>query len=248
MIEHPRTYLEPLTPEEVEAVYQAALTVLEEVGLGVQSAEMCRRLAEAGAAVGAAEQRVRMSPGFVETHLAAAPAQWTLHARNPKQNVSLGGRTMSVSPGYGSPWVADALGQRRPAALADFERFALLAGRCAAIDITGGLLVEPLDVPPERRALETTYALLRCSDKPWFGSVAGTAGAHESLQMARIVFGNLREKPVILGLININSPLRLDARMAEAMLEYVQFRQPVLLTPGILMGITAPVTAIGALV
>jgi trimethylamine--corrinoid protein Co-methyltransferase len=36
--------------------------------------------------------------------------------------------------------------------------------------------------------------------------------------------------------------------MAEAMIEYVRAGQPVLLTPGILMGMTAPVTIVGALV
>ncbi len=51
----------------------------------------------------------------------------------------------------------------------------------------------------------------------------------------------------MLGLVNINSPLRLDERMAEALLAYAAAGQAVLLTPGILMGVTAPVTAVGAL-
>ena len=65
--------------------------------------------------------------------------------------------------------------------------------------------------------------------------------------MAQIVMGDISERPSVLGLININSPLRLDAGLADALLAYAEAGQPVLLTPGIIMGITAPVTAAGAL-
>ncbi len=173
----------------------------------------------------------------------------------------MGGDALLVSPGYGSPSVADARGRRRAATLADFERFAGLAAACDAVDITGGLLVEPLDVPAALRPLEITRSLVERSDKPFLGSVAGRAGARESLDLARIVFGAGRGgqrggpggagdfggRAVMMGLVNINSPLRLDERMAEAALEYARAGQAVLLTPGILMGVTAPVTAVGAL-
>ena len=143
--------------------------------------------------------------------------------------------------------MADAQGTRRSATLEDFRRFALLAAESDLVDITGGLLVEPGDVPPEQRPEVLTRALLECSPKPLLGSVAGAEGAQSSLAVAREAFPDLEATPAILGLININSPLRLDARMAEALLVYVRAGQPVLLTPGILMGITAPVTVAGAL-
>lgn len=130
--------------------------------------------------------------------------------------------------------------------MADFEAFASLAGRADCIDVTGGMLVEPLDVPASLRPLETTRALIERSDKPFLGSAAGAEGARESLEMARIALGGLRGKAAVMGLVNINSPLRLDARMAGALLEYAKAGQPVLLTPGILMGVSAPVTAAGA--
>ena len=57
--------------------------------------------------------------------------------------------------------------------------------------------------------------------------------------MAKTVFGSL-DRAVVVGLVNINSPLRLDRPMAEALLAYAAARQPVLLTPGIMMGMTAP--------
>lgn len=255
MIGHPRVCLDQLDPAQAEDVYRASIGILEETGLAVQSAEAVDALADAGARVDGG--RVRFRPDLVERLVALAPRRFTLHARNPARSVVVGGDELLVSPGYGSPSVADARGRRRDATLADFERFAGLAGSCDAIDITGGLLVEPLDVPAALRPLEITRSLLERSDKPFLGSVAGTAGARESLDLARIVFGAGAEpggssadfsgRAVTMGLVNINSPLRLDERMAEAALEYARAGQAVLLTPGILMGVTAPVTAVGAL-
>jgi len=221
--------------------------VLDEVGMVIQSDEACARLSEAGARVERETGRVRFPPDLVQDRLRCAPSRFLLHARNPARSVEIGGDRLLVSPGYGSAFVADAEGKRRYARMEDVRTFARLAGTAECIDITGGLLVEPSDVPAELRPLELTRALLTCSDKPFFGSVAGAEGARDAIEMARIVMGDLSEKPSILALININSPLRLDARMADALLTYVRAGQPVLLTPGILMGVSAPVTSMGAL-
>ena len=63
--------------------------------------------------------------------------------------------------------------------------------------------------------------------------------------MADIVFGgreNIERDPVMISLINVNSPLRYDERMLGAMFEYVRAGQPVLLTPFLLMGAMSPVS------
>jgi trimethylamine--corrinoid protein Co-methyltransferase len=246
MIHHPRAYLEQLSPDDCDRIDEGALDVLARVGMRIESADARRLLSEAGARVESEAERAFFPPGLIIEALALTPRRWTLRARNRGKDVEVGGRTLLVSPGYGSPFVADASGARRSATLSDLTAFATLAEQADVIDITGGVLVEPSDVPPSLRALEITYALIKYSGKPFFGSVAGREGAQESLRMAQAVFGRL-ENPVMMALININSPLRLDARMAEALVEYAKAGQPVLLTPGILMGVTAPVTAVGAL-
>jgi trimethylamine--corrinoid protein Co-methyltransferase len=249
VIPHPRVLLEQLDPAQVEDIHRASLRILDETGLAIVQPDAVRTLADAGARVDGG--RVRLSPDLVERLVGRAPRRFTLLGRTPARSVEVGSGSLLVSPGYGSPFVADAAGRRREATLADFERFAALAGASDAIDITGGVLVEPLDVPPALRPLEMTRSLLERSDKPFLGSVAGTAGARESLDLARVVYGtgsaDFDGRAVMMGLVNVNSPLRLDDRMAEALLEYARAGQAVLLTPGILMGVTAPVSAAGAL-
>jgi trimethylamine--corrinoid protein Co-methyltransferase len=244
MIPHPNKYLELLAAEDCEALHQSAMRILEETGFAVDSDEALGALADCGAQV--ERNRARFPAAMVESRIAMAPRRWIFKARNPARDVEIGVDSLLVSPGYGSPSIADKEGGRHQATMRDFETFASLAGNSERIDITGGLLVEPLDVAPALRPLETTLSLIERSDKPFLGSAAGTEGARESLELARIVFGGLQDKAAVMGLININSPLRLDARMAGALLEYSKARQPILLTPGILMGVTAPVTAAGA--
>jgi trimethylamine--corrinoid protein Co-methyltransferase len=183
----------------------------------------------------------------VRRYLAMAPQKFTLYARNPARNIIIGNRGLAVVPGYGSAFIADERGRRRSATMQDFENFSKLACSSDIIDITGGLLVEPMDVALNLRPLEITQSLIRNSDKPFLGSVTGAEGARESIEMAKIVFDDISQKPCMVGLININSPLCLSTPMADAMVEYVREGQPVLLTPGILLGMTAPVTIVGAL-
>jgi trimethylamine--corrinoid protein Co-methyltransferase len=63
--------------------------------------------------------------------------------------------------------------------------------------------------------------------------------------MTEILFGGrdaIEETPAVIGLINVNSPLRYDDRMLAAMVEYVRAGQPVVITPFLLMGAMSPVS------
>ena len=247
MISHPRVYTDILAPDDLEHILDNSTRILDEVGLVIQSKEGRERLADAGATIEEETERVRLPGDVVNHYLERTPARWTFQARNPERNLEMGSNALFIAPGYGSAFVADANGTRRYATMNDFKKFARLAGYFDCIDITGGLLAEPSDVPIELRPLEMTCALASLSDKPFMGSVFGAKGALDSIEVARIVIGDLTNRPSVLGLININSPLRLDGSMADAMLEYVKADQPIILTPGILMGVTAPVTTVGAL-
>ncbi len=247
MIKHPKTYTNILDDSDVSRILDVAFDVLSSKGICIQSRRACELLAEAGAEVDFQKLAVKVPVPMAELCLKKVPSSFTLYARNEAHNVTVGNEQMLIVPGYGSAFVAEANGKRRLAGIEDFERLASWSGQSDVIDITGGLLVEPNDIRHELRSLEVTHRLLKYSDKPFMGSVSGGVGARESISIARLAFTDLEKRPAVVGLININSPLRLDVSMAEALLEYVQAGQPVLLTPGILMGITAPVTAAGAL-
>jgi trimethylamine--corrinoid protein Co-methyltransferase len=91
------------------------------------------------------------------------------------------------------------------------------------------------------------YSHIRYSDKAFMGSVTAPERARDTVEMARITFGAdyLEDHAVILSLINANSPLVWDSVMIGAARAYAEANQATLLTPFILAGAMAPVTAAG---
>ena len=82
------------------------------------------------------------------------------------------------------------------------------------------------------------------------GKVSG-GNARDTIAMSSILFGgreSIERTPACISLINCNSPLRWDDRMLDALFEYAEAGQPVVLTPFILMGAMSPVTIPAALV
>ena len=62
------------------------------------------------------------------------------------------------------------------------------------------------------------YALMTLSDKPHMGSVTSGPNAADTVAMSEILFGGreaIEAKPASLSLINVNSPLRFDDRIAR---------------------------------
>jgi trimethylamine--corrinoid protein Co-methyltransferase len=65
--------------------------------------------------------------------------------------------------------------------------------------------------------------------------------------MAHIVFGDIGDRAVAVGLINSLSPLGYSTEMLEALVEYARLRQPVLLAALMMAGSTGPITLAGVL-
>ena len=242
-----------LRPDAEEAIHQASMRILEEIGVDFRGdAEALALWREAGAEV--AGERVRIPHELAMTRLASAPERFTQHARNPDRSVEIGGSDLVLAPVYGPPYVRDLDGTRRRGTLADLENFIKLAYRLPALNHSGGIICEPQDVPVPKRHLEIFRAHVRHSDKPFMGAVNAPERAMDCVEMARIVFagadagGNdAGERTVLISLVNGNSPLVWDATMLGAMKVYARHRQALLVSPFIMQGANTPVTTAGAL-
>ena len=140
---------------------------------------------------------------------------------------------------------------RRDGTFDDFCRFLKLAQVFDDFDTAGGLPCEPNDLPIDSRHLDMQLALLTLTDKPHRGGQSRIDRAQDALALARMVFGGaeaLAREPVMYSVVNVNSPLRYDERMLEALLLYAAAGQPVMVTPFLLMGAMSPVSIPSALV
>lgn len=238
---------ELLGEEGIVSIETHADRLLAEVGIEIRDdAEALQLFREAGATIDGIT--VHFDPGHVRALCATAPRQFTQHARNPARSVQIGGQSVVLAPTYGSPFVRDAETGRRYGTLADFHNFVKLAYRSPWMHHSGGTVCEPTDVPVNKRHLDMVYAHLRYSDKAFMGSVTAPERAADSIEMARIAFGAefADANCVILGNVNVNSPLVWDATMTGALKAYARANQAPVVVPFILGGAMGPVTTAGA--
>jgi trimethylamine---corrinoid protein Co-methyltransferase len=234
--------------EEALAIIEAnADEILQEVGIDFRGDPgALELLREAGADVQG--ERVRFPKGMCRSIVeASAPRSFIQYARNPDRSVIIGDPYTVFAPNYGSPFVRDLDNGRRYGTIEDFRNFVKLTYMSPHLHHSGGTVCEPVDVPVNKRHLDMVYSHIRYSDKPFMGSVTHPSRAADTVELAKIAFGEgyLDTHTVCLSLINANSPLVWDSTMLGAARVYAENNQATLITPFILAGAMAPVTTAG---
>jgi trimethylamine---corrinoid protein Co-methyltransferase len=250
----PRNGFEPvkaISDDEVEAIHQASLTVLEEIGMDFLHAEARDILRKAGAECLANSERVRLPRGLVEQTIGLAPQLFTFHARNPQRSLEIGGRAVAFGTVASAPNVADRERGRRPGTRQDFANLVRLGQSFSSVHFLSGYPVEPADIHPRERHLDALFDMATLSDKPFHAYSLGRERITDGIEIARIARGinreTLEQEPSLFTIINSSSPLRLDGPMLEGVIQMARANQITCLTPFTLAGAMAPVTIIGAL-
>ncbi|HKW08188.1 MAG TPA: trimethylamine methyltransferase family protein, partial [Candidatus Dormibacteraeota bacterium] len=78
-----------LSKDQVNAIHEQAMTILEEIGVDFLHEQARDLFASAGMRV--EDNRVRFERAWVLEQVAKTPATFELHARNSKRTVTLGG-------------------------------------------------------------------------------------------------------------------------------------------------------------
>ena len=238
---------EIMSEDNLQIIENNADIILEEVGIDFRDyPSSLELLKNAGATIDG--ERVRFPKGMCrEIVNKSAPSSYTQHARNPSNNVQIGGDATVLVPAYGSPFVFDLDKGRRYADIEDFRNFVKLAYMSPHLHHSGGTVVEPVDIPVSKRHLDMVYSHLKYSDKPFMGSVTAPERAQDSIALAEMVFGEgfLDQNTVMTSLINASSPMCWDASMLGAAEVYARSNQATVISPFIVAGAMAPVTVAG---
>src|SRR5215469_6842674 len=239
---------EILSPDAIAVLDKGWRRIVSEIGVQFAKPEAVQLFRAAGQRTEG--EVVYLDPEFVLAQVALAPPKFDVQARNPANTVHIGGDHMVFGAVYGSPFVRDG-DVRRDATIDDFRRLCMLSQSFGQLDSAGGVICEPNDTPLDSRHLDMIYALQTLTDKVYMGNVVSGSNAADTIAMTEILFGGraaIEAVPATISLINCNSPLRWDDRMLDAQFEYCAARQPVVLTPFLLMGAMSPVTVPAALV
>jgi trimethylamine--corrinoid protein Co-methyltransferase len=251
-LRNPFAPVEIVSADQIEAIHAASLSVLAEIGMNFLLPEARAILAEAGCEVEPAGPRVRFDPAFVEERIRTAPSAFTMHARNPERNVTVGADWINFAVVASAPNVSDLDDGRRTGNFADYCNLIRLGQSLNIAHLFGGYPVEPVDLPPATRHLDAVAAMATLADRNLYGYALGAVRMRDAIEIARIARGlseaQLLLEPSLFTVVNSNSPLQYDGPMLEGVIEMARAKQPIVITPFTLAGAMAPITVAGALV
>ncbi|CAN7436372.1 trimethylamine methyltransferase family protein [Mesorhizobium amorphae] len=236
--------------DQVAAIHDTALRVLEELGIKVLLPEARERFARAGALVDEDSQMVRIGRDIVAAALASAPKSIRALAGDRSRDLMLELGSMTFLAGAGAPNVTDLERGRRPGTLAAFEELTKLIQHFDVLHMLCPC-IEPQDVDNRFRHYAVNRAQLTLSDKVPFIFARGTPQIEDGFEMIRLARG-LSEDAFLAGahcytVINTNSPRQLDIPMAQGIIDFARAGQISIITPFCLAGAMAPITVAGAL-
>jgi trimethylamine--corrinoid protein Co-methyltransferase len=233
--------------EGIEQIHELAMRIIETIGVDFRDAESLEIWKSTDAEIDG--ERVRIGRNTLMALIAQAPTEYVHHARNPERTVTVGGRSMVVSPSYGAPFIYDLEGVRRPATLEDLNNLQKLNHMAASVHIAGGPVVEPMNIPVPHRHLHMAYSGFKYSDKPIVGNVTARERAEDTIEMCKIVFGEefATNNCCTTSLINANSPLVWDATMLDALKVYAANNHAVMCSPFSMAAASTPASNVGTI-
>jgi len=251
-LRNPYKPIEVLSADQLEAIHQTSLRILEEHGIEFLDSESLNLLKAAGADVQQGSNLVRLDRGLISQSIAKVPSEFTLYARNSERNLTMGGNNINFASVASAPNVSDLDRGRRPGNFEDYCNLLRLCQTFNVVQLIGGYPVEPADIPPATRHLDAHYAAITLTDRVWHPYSLGKQRISDAIGMIKIARGfisdeQLSREPSIFSIVNSNSPRRLDGPMLQGLLEMARHGQPVVLTPFTLSGAMAPATVAGAL-
>lgn len=231
-----------------QLIHDATMELLNEVGVRYDNAEALEILKSNGIRV--EEDVAFFTENEIMHWINMAPEQFTVFARNPKHDITIGGDRVNLAPGYGCAFVVERDGTQRPGTIEDYVTFAKLLQMNPDFDTCGGIMIQPNDVPAVSAPIDMFYAALTHSDKALILSSGQKKYMEAIMKAGCSIFGGeqgMLEKPRFLTLANTNSPLSLDGVMLDCMMTFAKYGQPVVIATATMPGSTGPVTLAGTL-
>lgn len=229
-ITNPKLSLNLLTPQEVERIHEATLTILSEVGVRFPSQRALKIWQANGATVDHEKMIVRVKPEIIETALKTAPPVYSLCARDPQQDCLMDGNHVFLgTDGCGVEVIDINTQKRRTSVLQDVVDIARLADATEEIAFHW-VALSAQDKPPETRGLHEIRALWENSTKHIQSeSIYNEREARSAIEMAILLAGSkeaLRKRPVLSLMQCTASPLGHDGGSLEAALVAAEYGVP----------------------
>lgn len=256
--------LEPirvLSPDDMQRIHDTALTILNDIGIRIESEDALSYLKGAGCEVDEATFVVKLPRAIVQRYVDKmqqdyadakhVPERMSVrysHIRFRKEEHRIH-PDFTTSTGGFCCFIYDLEGTRRRGTMDDVHRAMNLVNNLDNITYTGLPVADqftPIDIRPVRMVAE----LAKYTTK--FGGVETfkTEDIPYLIEIGSIVKGGLealKAEPILIGYGEARTPLCIDRNMADIFIEYIKRGFPQTLDTMPNGGATAPVTAGGLL-
>ena len=241
--------LKLLGESQIVEIHLATMELLRRTGVDVENEQIRDLMAQAGCWVDGS--RVRIPSDLIEWAIRIAPSRVALCRRDGQPALQLEGRKGYYGTGSDTPFVIDVdSGERRPARLQDVKNVARLVDGLANIDFLMCMGIAS-DAPEMFTDLYHFKAMVENTSKPLVYTAWSRQNLEAIIAMAEAVAGSpeaLRRSPFCALYTEPISPLTHAQESCEKLLFIAEKGLPVVYTPGMQIGGTAPVTIAGALV
>ena len=238
-------------PALLDRIIDEARTLLATVGMEIRGPALRRRLLDAGLPA-TAEGRILFPAAVIDRALATAPATFTLFDRDGAPHATIGGDHVHFTPGSSGLHVQDhRTGHTRGATTADFVEYVRLCDGLEHIRYLATAFSTGDDV---EAGISDAWRLLLCLTNSKRPVVTGAFTEHgvprmvAMMQLFRRDRADLLARPLTIFTITATGNFRYSEDSCQNLIDCVEAGIPVEIVPVTLMGLTAPVTLVGAAV
>ncbi|MBL7120123.1 MAG: trimethylamine methyltransferase family protein [Dehalococcoidia bacterium] len=229
-----------LTEDQVERIHSATLEILETTGVVFEHKKALEVLDGAGCKVDHQKQRVRFPSYLVEECLRKCPSSFTMKARESKNNLRFGGRTLYFMPWGAMDAVDLSTGARILATRQDEAEAVIVMDALDEIHAHYGAYFNFEGIPPMMSMPVKTAIGIKNSSKVQSG-VSGFDWDMWQIKMAQVTNQELMGAPTG------SPPLTWGNAVTEAVFRYTEVGFPILPTSGQAFGASSPATIAGSL-
>ena len=242
----------PLTDAEVVRIHEAALDVLENIGIG-EAIPSCVEIVTGAGGRLSPEGRLLFPRALVEDTVAMAARDLVLHAQDPRHDMELSGsRTYFGTAGAAVHVVDTETREYRDSTLADLYDVGRLVDTLEHIHFYQRSMVARDMVDPGDLDFNTCYACVSATTKHVGTSWVQPEHVDESIRMLHAIAGGekqWRERPFVsMSNCFVVPPLRFAEDACKCLESAVRAGMPVLLLAAGQAGATSPAALAGAVV
>lgn len=241
----------PLSDGDMQQIYDTALGLLEDVGMGTPIPEYVEVVTRSGGWLDA-EGRLHYPRGLVERGIELSAKEWIWHGFDDDKSIHVGGNRVHFGTAGAAVLIHDYETNRfRHSTIADVYDCARLVDSFDHVHFYGRTCVARDLEDPRDLDLSTAYAVLTGTSKPSGSAWFDPGRVHESAEMFDMALGEpggFAKRPFVCAYNTfVVPPLRFAEESNECLVAQVASGMPILLISAGQAGATSPAALAGAL-